>query len=358
MHEPSQIREYYIAYLDILGYKNFFSEHEKEILSFQAKINDAIQRSKEFITKINGSPILKQSLHFETRIFSDNILLCMDVSEDYLESARAISFLQMVSDIQREFITRYGLFLRGGIKRGYISLNDDYIFGQGLIDVVEIEERKAIYPRIIIDEALVDSIFTSKLFSEEELNNFAPIENAFNSNQEISEGDKEAYTNLIFRIKMSNMLQIIALKLISKWDDGFYFVNYLQMIDSSSLLGPGTVESIKELLQSISPSDYELVSQTSNDHDSYLMQNKKRIEEQLQLYGCDKDVDFGNLDKAAGNAERREHVLKKYIWAMAYHNRFCRINNKTDFLIYTECNCDTRFLRTTITVQNYGEQEE
>ena len=356
MHEPSQIREYYIAYLDILGYRNFFSEHEEEISNFHVRINDAIQRTKEFIKRINDSLILKQSLHFETRIFSDNILLCMDVSEDYLESVRAIAFLQMVSDIQREFITRYGLFLRGGIKRGFISLNNDYIFGQGLIDVVEIEEKIAMYPRIIIDEILANSIFSSKLFSEEELNNFVPIENALNDNQEISEKDKEAYTNLILRIKMSNMLQIIARNLIFRWDDGCCFVNYLQRIDSGTLLGVTTVESIKEWVRSISPSNYELVSQSFDDQDLYLMQNKQRIEEQLRLYGCDKDVRYGNLEKIAKDSERREHVLKKYIWAMAYHNRFCRINNKTKYIIYTECNCDTRFLRITITVQNNEDQ--
>ena len=71
----------------------------------------------------------------------------METGESSYEPVRVLTFLQDVSDIQRGFIAGYGLFLRGGIKRGTLSVNSDYIFGQGLIDVVEIEENIAIYPR-------------------------------------------------------------------------------------------------------------------------------------------------------------------------------------------------------------------
>lgn len=35
---------------------------------------------------------------------------------------------------------------------------------------------------------------------------------------------------------------------------------------------------------------------------------------------------------------------------MAYHNAICNKNDKSDYTIFTRCNCDKRFMRMTIEV--------
>ena len=101
----------------------------------------------------------------------------MKTEESPYVPIRVLMFLQVVSDIQRGFVTTYGLFLRGRIKRGSLSINRDYVFGQGIIDVVVIEEKLAIYPRIIVDEELVQYACGINFYTQREIDGIIPIEN-------------------------------------------------------------------------------------------------------------------------------------------------------------------------------------
>ena len=42
---------------------------------------------------------------------------------------------------------------------------------------------------------------------------------------------------------------------------------------------------------------------------------------------------------------------------MTYHNLVCDAYKKAQYKIYTECNCDVRFLKTIIKVQNDEHKE-
>ncbi|MBR5717520.1 MAG: hypothetical protein IKX16_00700, partial [Clostridia bacterium] len=128
--EPSPIREHYIAYMDLLGYKNFFQENPDRVPEFLDSIHAAIETAQAYISQLNISPLLSASkMEFKTKIFSDNILICLEAINDELYKPRLLALLKLSADIQRNFITRYGLFLRGGITKGAISFNDDYVFG-------------------------------------------------------------------------------------------------------------------------------------------------------------------------------------------------------------------------------------
>ena len=135
---PNLIKEYYIAYFDILGYKEFFRQHPDKVPELLNSIHNAIQRTKEHISILRQSPLLGEfaQIDIRERLFSDNILLCMETSDDRLEPVRSLAFIKAVSDIQRGFVLDYGLFVRGGIVKGQLSFNDDYVFGQGVIDAV------------------------------------------------------------------------------------------------------------------------------------------------------------------------------------------------------------------------------
>ena len=55
--EPNPIKEYYIAYFDILGYKEFFKQQPEKATDFLRLIHDVIQRTNEHIRTANQSVI-------------------------------------------------------------------------------------------------------------------------------------------------------------------------------------------------------------------------------------------------------------------------------------------------------------
>lgn len=188
--QPEQIKEYYIAYFDLLGYKNFFRNHPDEVENFLQYIHEAVSLTDAYIQEVNSSPVAIQfgKLFIRIKVFSDNILLCLETTTTDMEYPRFLAFLTIIADIQRNFILKYGLFLRGGITIGKLSFNEDYVFGQGLIDAVELEE-KAIYPRIIIGQTVLDYVLKPHFVSKDDLGRACDIENRAHSGEKISDAE-------------------------------------------------------------------------------------------------------------------------------------------------------------------------
>ncbi|MBO4485305.1 MAG: hypothetical protein J5738_07955 [Lachnospiraceae bacterium] len=68
--------------------------------------------------------------------------------------------IDLIGSLQLKFLRKYKIPIRGGITRGQIYLDDEIVFGAGLVEAVNLESHKAIYPRMVID---------SKLYSDEHL---------------------------------------------------------------------------------------------------------------------------------------------------------------------------------------------
>ena len=126
----------------------------------------------------------------DTKVFSDNILLCLETGTTPFEYQRFLAFMAIVADIQRHFILQYDLFLRGGITIWTISFNDDVIFGQGLIDAVALEE-KAVYPRIIIGSAIMNYVLQTHFVKPEYLRRACEIENRAHAGEGVSDEELE-----------------------------------------------------------------------------------------------------------------------------------------------------------------------
>jgi len=138
-------KEYYIGYIDILGYKNEL-EHLGENV-FLTKINDAIAHS---IEKTNEGLFTEEVEKFETfiKVFSDNIVIGMIANEEYEEFFG--EFLRAMNDVQMSMLND-GLLVRGSITKGSLYITERYIYGKGLIRAYELEDNVSIVPRIIMD---------------------------------------------------------------------------------------------------------------------------------------------------------------------------------------------------------------
>ncbi len=65
-------------------------------------------------------------------------------------------FLTWIKGYNFYFLNK-NLYLRGGISSGYHYQDDNIIFSEGLNQAYELETKKAVYPRIILDENLVQT---------------------------------------------------------------------------------------------------------------------------------------------------------------------------------------------------------
>lgn len=141
-----------IAYLDILGAKQMICNDSN--FNFLNLLNmfmeDAIEES------VGG--IFKHKEEIYIKIFSDNILLAIELKENDEQRDDKITLLfNIVANIYNE-ILRYGYLMRGAIVEGDFFHNDIIVYGKALVEAVNLEEKKAIYPRILVQKELSKSL--------------------------------------------------------------------------------------------------------------------------------------------------------------------------------------------------------
>ena len=133
-----------IAYLDILGAKDMIcNDNYFDFLNhLNMFMEDAIEES--------GGGIFPKEEEIYIKIFSDNILLAIELKEDDKQREHKIAILfNTVANIYNE-ILRYGYLMRGAIVEGEFFHNDIIVYGKSLVKAVQLEENVAKYPRILV----------------------------------------------------------------------------------------------------------------------------------------------------------------------------------------------------------------
>lgn len=140
------MKSYYIAYFDILGYKAFFEDKGNDIFEF---LESNIKIANDIVAKTKGDPVFSD-MKFIIKSFSDNFMILIEDNgkSDGYQEVKALSYL--VGLFQLRFLERYKVLVRGSITKGKAYINANIVFGEGLIHAVTLEER-ANFPRIIID---------------------------------------------------------------------------------------------------------------------------------------------------------------------------------------------------------------
>lgn len=145
------IKECYIVYFDILGYKQYFEDNEEDY-----DLLDAITHIMKDVK--NQVKILKDLGYDDIHIkaFSDNVIICVNCKDLAQNEINQLGFL--ISYIEHYILVRYNLLLRGAFTKGKIYFDSDIVYGEGLIRAVELE-NKAKFPRIIIDQMFTEQDF-------------------------------------------------------------------------------------------------------------------------------------------------------------------------------------------------------
>lgn len=196
--ETVQYKECYVAFLDILGFKNLIDKSECEDIF---KIFHAVLNFEPHPLVSNSE--VYNNIHYT--IMSDSIVV-------YIEAQIIDAFIALTdvcSQIQMKLSRNNPpIFLRGGISKGTLYHHEHILFGTGLTKAYILENTAAIYPRIIFTEELRKKALenTGKLY-------------VFDYNSMYYEKD----------------------------DDGLYYINFLHTFNYTKTLAPKNVEEVKQM---------------------------------------------------------------------------------------------------------------
>ena len=344
------IKEYYIAYFDLLGYRAFFQECPDKVEGFLQTIHNAISDTKDYIQQVLLSPIGGDlgKLQIRSRVFSDNVLLCMEKDITQIEYPRFLAFLSIVASVQQRFVLQYGLFLRGGITIGELTFSEELVGGQGVIDAVDLESR-ATYPRIIIGKAALDYVLQTHFVRQEDLDRACDIERRAHAEGHVSDEELAFCNSIKPAVDMEKLYLQWRNQLLIPAFDREICLNYLCKPNMGDTFDRFTLEQLMEALKQLSPDDYQRLKEHNSTPERILEQHKQNVIQQVKKYGQYSDLD-ATSDFGIKKAEERERVLKKYIWVLMFHNLICMIYGIPKCMIKSGSTCDIRFMRMTVDI--------
>ncbi|MDM4766155.1 hypothetical protein [Pelomonas sp. SE-A7] len=128
----------FVALLDVLGYKNkIASDRENGKEDFKEKLESSLS----VLQSINEAEIAYQAI-------SDTIIVSTHPSAPFIDLLRALS------KVHRAFL-KNGLFIRGGIAFAQHFKSGALTYSHALPVAYEMEQKQAIYPRIVIDKNII-----------------------------------------------------------------------------------------------------------------------------------------------------------------------------------------------------------
>jgi hypothetical protein len=146
-----------LVYLDIMGFKELIEESENEPTKVD-EIIDVILILKQQAT--SGlwltSPWVMGAPKAQMQNFSDLIVRARPITPNENVISWINTELITLADIQLKLYLHHGILVRGGMCLSNLFIHEDIIFGPALVRGYHLAEELAIYPRVVIDPAIMD----------------------------------------------------------------------------------------------------------------------------------------------------------------------------------------------------------
>lgn len=147
-----------VAFIDILGFKDFIKTAEKEN-SEKSKLANLLKSIKETPSFGEGK---KNNPVFPTKLN----LSCLHVSDSFIVTAPCENHQSLpaliavcIKSIQiYQEILKLGFASRGAIAVGNLMIDGKNIYGTAYIDAVESEKNISIHPRILLTESSIKEL--------------------------------------------------------------------------------------------------------------------------------------------------------------------------------------------------------
>lgn len=143
---PNGFTYHYVAFLDVLGFS--------EMVARDCNGPSANAVYLPILLRAHKTAIEQAQLFTGAKVtqFSDCILLAHPYAPS--EFSRVV---EHVANLQRSLLEN-GILSRGGLSYGKHFSDEEFIFSDALIRAYKIEQDRAIFPRVVIDDDLLDLI--------------------------------------------------------------------------------------------------------------------------------------------------------------------------------------------------------
>lgn len=158
-----------VAFIDILGFKYFVNDESK------CEDIGAILKLPYFIRQDGMAKMMKIKGVMMTSI-SDSLVFSIGLKE----RGAMNKIVKLLSVFTQTLLSQYSLLLRGGIAVGKLYHDSDVVYGPGLVRAYELENKIAVYPRMVM--AISDferSILSCSNFFQETLREIFVVDNDF-----------------------------------------------------------------------------------------------------------------------------------------------------------------------------------
>ena len=327
--------------MDILGYKDYLKKYPNKSQEYLNTILDAIEKAKQSVSIFENETMpmfgIEGGLRF--KIFSDNILLCMPVGDGADEIRRAIVFLIAAASIQRGLVLQHGLIVRGGVTSGELFINEDVVYGEGLIEAVALEEA-AEYPCVIVSDSLQRDLSSLLHDVGAEYQIIKAIVQRMKSNDKVSDEDDQYLSDHLEQVTREVYYRSSLHELLRNYEKEKGFVNYLFNLSFNTLLGYEFAAFVNKVAAE-NPEKYKGLVETDEDYYSILAMHKKVV-----LKKVNDHCHYNDIDKTDTDAIKvRENIIRKYIWLLRYHNSMCMERKFSQGLFSYKFGCDQNVLR-------------
>lgn len=193
----------YTAFIDILGFSNHikteitndyqaeeFYDNFNEVIEYlqHEQQDELVIKNADYLNDIN----LRYSWISDTFVVSIEYMNEIEKNDENIIKGMMIFRLSMIiASIHHFMASKFGLIVRGAVSSKYSCITNNFILGEGVAEASKLEKEVAIYPRVVFQQNIISD--------------------------EIHE--------IITREHQNNDLNFI-----SKDCDGYYFVNYLAML--------------------------------------------------------------------------------------------------------------------------------
>ncbi|WP_049629165.1 hypothetical protein [Cellvibrio sp. pealriver] len=166
MDNNQNYKERYIAFIDVLGFEKSILNIKNEPDSYEKIVTaltniSTIRELTQIVRSERSDPnaVKDREKREDLRIqaFSDCIVISTNCNSIGLMAVTAISAL-----IYRILFT-YGFYARGAITKDLLTHSDNIVFGKGLVQAYSLEQKVAIYPRIILAQNVHSDLSNSKM---------------------------------------------------------------------------------------------------------------------------------------------------------------------------------------------------
>ena len=141
-----------VALLDVLAYRNHL---KADRISGSEAFKSKLEAALSVLSSINETELAYQAI-------SDTIIIAANTSTGISD------FLSTIAAVQRAFL-QSGLLIRGGIAFEQHFKSGSLTYSHALAVAYELEQKQAIYPRVVIDKSVVDMLRTGSRFAPNDI---------------------------------------------------------------------------------------------------------------------------------------------------------------------------------------------